>query len=853
MKLIIGTLAALALVIALAVSITLVSYSPVQAFQGTQPPAEPAGLTTSAEPGSLEVSLDWSDTPGATQYRVRWRLPGPGQELNEGLTTASSDAVITVADYGEWLVRVDACNDAGCGPAATWTVTLMPEHAQNLTVSATPGELDVTANWDQAKGATSYQVGWRLMDGDIDANNQVTTTATSAAFTASGYGQWVVRVKACNDAGCAPDVAEAVVLTPARPGNLAVSATQGELDVTASWDEAKGATSYQVSWRQPSSAFEADDRVTTTDTSAAFTLSEYGEWIARVEGCNDDGCGPGANKQFAVEAASEPTPAPTPEPTTTPEPDPPAEPSGLRVSTTEGSLGVTASWSDTPGATQYLVRWRVAGPGNRLNEGITTTSSEAVITVSDYGRWVVRVEGCSDAGCGQGASRQFAVEAGPEPTPAPTPEPTATPTPEPTATPEPGTPAKPLGLRASAEPGSLDMSADWNDVAGADRYRVRWLYAAPNTTLSWQMDTRTSDAIARIPHAGNWTVKVEACNGNDCGEASLQVFQVTPSENVPAKPGGLKASTKRGSLDVSLDWDDVDGATRYAVWWQIPLGIQVHGEKQVRSSDAAITVGGYGKWMVRVAACNESGCGEAAAQEVQAEPAPQVKPPPAPAALGATAGDQKIELAWADPSDTAISKYQYRVSDDDGATWDPDWTDVPDSGADTNSFTVTGLTNDTAYTVELRAVRGQNTAGASGSVAATTPPPAPAALGATAGDQKIELAWADPSDTAISKYQYRVSDDDGATWDPDWTDIPDSGADTTSFTVTGLTNDTAYTVELRAVRGQNTAGASGSVAATTPPPAPAALGATAGDQQIELAWTDPSDYGHQQVPVPGER
>ena len=99
-------------------------------------------------------------------------------------------------------------------------------------------------------------------------------------------------------------------------------------------------------------------------------------------------------------------------------------------------------------------------------------------------------------------------------------------------------------------------------------------------------------------------------------------------------------------------------------------------------------------------------------------PAPTPEPLTAPADLTATGRDAAIELNWTDPSDAAITRYQARVSVDGSANWDPDWTDVADSGAATTSHTLTGLINDTGYTVELRALRG-DTAGPAASVTAT--------------------------------------------------------------------------------------------------------------------------------------
>ncbi|MCY4415902.1 MAG: fibronectin type III domain-containing protein, partial [Chloroflexi bacterium] len=79
----------------------------------TEVPARPTGLRVATEPSSLDVSADWDDVAGADDYLVRWR-PKDGQ-LNDGVRVTSSSAAVTVADYGRWVMRVRACNDAGCG------------------------------------------------------------------------------------------------------------------------------------------------------------------------------------------------------------------------------------------------------------------------------------------------------------------------------------------------------------------------------------------------------------------------------------------------------------------------------------------------------------------------------------------------------------------------------------------------------------------------------------------------------------------------------------------------------------------------------------------------------------------
>ena len=98
------------------------------------------------------------------------------------------------------------------------------------------------------------------------------------------------------------------------------------------------------------------------------------------------------------------------------------------------------------------------------------------------------------------------------------------------------------------------------------------------------------------------------------------------------------------------------------------------------------------------------------------------------------------------------------------------------------------------------------------------PPAAPTGLAATAGDQSVTLSWNNPGDDSITKYEYNVNHNATGTgnftgWSP-WTDIPNSGKDTTSHQFTGLTNGREYRYHLRAV---NNTGPSVGAPADGPP------------------------------------
>jgi len=133
--------------------------------------------------------------------------------------------------------------------------------------------------------------------------------------------------------------------------------------------------------------------------------------------------------------------------------------------------------------------------------------------------------------------------------------------------------------------------------------------------------------------------------------------------------------------------------------------------------------------------------------------------------------------------------------------------------------TFTSLTNGASYTFKVRAVNsvgaGTEASATATPAAAATVPGVPQSFTATPGDTQVVLSWTAPASnggSAITKYQYSY----GATasYAASWNDIPSSGAATTTYTVTSLTNGTGYTFEVRAVNTVGNGATSGTQTAT---------------------------------------
>ena len=255
-------------------------------------------------------------------------------------------------------------------------------------------------------------------------------------------------------------------------------------------------------------------------------------------------------------------------------------------------------------------------------------------------------------------------------------------------------------------------------------------------------------------------------------------------------------------------------------------------------------------------------------------PTPAPQPPSAVTSVSLTRADGTVTANW--KAVNRATKYHITYSADGGGSWH-----APINNHTNWQFTSITFNADNSKTY-IMGVRAGNASGWSGWINSPaagpytppqptptptptpepTPTPAPqptaaapTGLTATAGNGSVALAWNDPADSSITGYEYQVNHNDTATgnlsgWGA-WTAIASSDADTTSHTITGLTNGKEYRYKLRAVNAGGSSkpapqSAPWYVAATpevpTPPPAaPSNLSVTPGNGYMDISWDAVSD------------
>ena len=603
---------------------------------------------------------------------------------------------------------------------------------------------------------------------------------------------------------------------PGAPTSL--TATAGNQQVRLSWS-APGSnggaaiSGYKVEYK--TSAATTWTTVTRTGTTPSHTFSSLTNGTAynfRVSATNSAGTGTPTSPVNA-------TPATTP-----------GVPTSLGA--TAGSTQVTLSWSapsSTGGAaiTNHVIERRTGTTGawSTVTHSAAITGTNYTVTGLTNGTtYNFRVSATNSAGTGAMSNVVSATPAA--------------------AT----APGAPTGLGAT--PGNTQVTLSWSAPSsnGGAAISNHVVERRTGSTGTWSTVTHsaaitgTNYTVTGLTNDTTYNFRVSATNSVSTGAMS-NVVSATPGRLI--LPAVTDQTYTVDTAITALTLPVASGGTgtvTYTLVGAVPPGLTFEPTTRVLSG----TPTKVGVYSVTYTASTATTLGFGWQFNITIKAAA----PGAPTSLTATPGNGQVALSWSAPGSNggaAISNHVVERRTGSTGTW----TTVTHSAAITGTnYTVTGLTNGTAYNFRVKATN-ESGAGAMSNVANATPaataPGAPTGLGATAGNQQVRLSWTAPSSNggaAISNHVVERRTGSTGTWST----VTHSTAITgTNYTVTGLTNGTAYNFRVKATNESGTGAMSNVVSATpaaaTAPGAPTSLGATASNGQVTLSWSAPGSNG----------
>jgi alpha-tubulin suppressor-like RCC1 family protein len=406
------------------------------------------------------------------------------------------------------------------------------------------------------------------------------------------------------------------------------------------------------------------------------------------------------------------------------------------------------------------------------------------------------------------------------------------------------TPDAPTGLSATAGNGQVTIT--FTDASANGSAITNYQYSTDGSS-NWSAVSSTTPTlnspavITGLNNGTSYTYYLRAINANGNGATSLTSVTATP-RTTPAAPTDLSATEGNGQVTITFTAGAANGSAITNYQYSADGSSNwtaVSSTTATITSPAVITGLTYQTYTIYLRAVNGAGNGAASATSVTATP---YLVPDAPTMNSVVLGDQSATINFTAGAENgrAITNYQYTCS----STGTDSWTTL-DPASTTSPIIVSNLTNGATYSVKLKAISsaGSSAASAPQSVTPATAPAAPTITSVTAGNYKatINITANATNGSAISNYKYTCSSTGADNW---ITCSPESAS--TTIVVTGLSNETLYSVKVIAVNGVGDSAAS-SASSVTPsisaPDAPTITSITTGNGTASIDFTSNSDNG----------
>ena len=858
--------------------------------------------TAGDEPGSVALTWDQQTvyTGSLARFATRTRTSASGGAYgtwtyigtvgtDHGLTAYTITGLTPGTQYDVQL----SFRDATSWMAASWlptiedvraAIVLPPENFSVATATAAAGAVLLT--WDAQTESTSadskFQYrsrtspsgawsGWNDIpdgtDADSNAYNESSFNATGLT-TGTAYDfqlrfHWNSTHGESTSVSAGPATASAI---PA-PGNFAAASGTAPGSVDLSWDLVEGAQEYRYRFKLKSaSSYPA------TGTGAWTQVGDSGDSgtdIDDEDGITVTGLTAGSDYDFQVEARVGTTSGPSATDDARAQTQSPPQNASFSQGSDPGEIDVSWDAPSTGTPTGYSYRFKVGSEASYPASG--TGSWEAVPDVNSNGDRTddraftieglrggisyniqIRVEssvGASEPGSGTTGTVVAAWVAAPADFAGAV-----------------GTTPGTINLTWTAIPSS---GLPDNDTLVQYQYRTKLSSAGASTYTSWTNIPAANTASYTVSGLSSYTeydVQLRgAIDDNDDADALADYYSSTATATSVVsgidRPANLSATGGTNPGEVSLSWtaQTTFGATftnaKYEIRYKLTSASWPSGggwgdvSSSTRTTAAHTLTGLMAAQQYNIELRFEAQSGLTSAATAVLGTPTAVATPSSFSAATSTLAAGSIDLSWTAQTATSGSeaKYQYRRKLT-SASWPGSspfgWTDIADSGTDgahnESSVRVSGLNSGAAYNIELR-FHWSDAVGPSSAATATanaSDVPVPGTFMASTGSDpgEINLSW-----TAVLNATYQVRTKLSSAADSTYS-AWSSAITGTTHTVTGLTNASNYTVQVRAVVGGAPSLPATTTAQAQSQPGPQSFAAAGGTNagEIGLSWAAPS-------------
>lgn len=769
----------------------------------TGAPDVPSAVSGTPRDGGIDLTWNAPSSTGQsalTDYAVQYALataPNTWIDFADGTSTATSASVTGLTNGIAYIFRVAAVSSAGTGSysAASTSVSPISVPAAPTSPVVTPGDASLSVAFTGAVSGSpvtnyQYQVGSGAWTSAGRTTSPITITGLTNGLT------YTVKLRAISTIGTgatsnsASGVPQTVPGAPSITSTSSTSATTGSVVFTSGYSGGVGITGYQYK-------LDAGSWIDASGTTSPLTipnLTAGSSYSVALRAVNAAGAG-AASQSSTITMPSAPGAT------------------NFTVASGDGTLTVHITSQATGGSpvTGYEFQTATSGPWTAVS-GLGDTFTIASLTNGSAYPVSVR------------ATNAYGTTALPN---------TVTATPSTT----PGAPAI-VGDTITGNDGTLvaTYTAPVSDGGSA----ITGYEYSTDAGATWRtagsspftISTLSSDGTSALIGGVSYYVEFRAINANGTGAASSAATGNV--RTAPAAPALASVTAGDGTLTATFAPTSNGGSVITSYEYRLGGGAW-NPTGSLGSTFTIPNLTNGTAHTVTVRATNAIGT-SVASNGISGTPA-TVPGQPTITAMSRADRSLTATVSFTTNGGSSITGWEY--STDGGSTW-ATATQTASPLVITNlSSNLSGrLVNSTAYPVAVRALNAQGTGVASATVtsAPSTTPVAPT-VALTPMNQAAQVAYALSGDggSPITAIEYSL---DGTNW-------TNSGSLASPFTISGLTNGTAYSVQVRAdnVIGNGTASAAASVTPRTAPDAPSAVAAASNTASADVTWTAPFSGG----------
>ncbi len=777
------------------------------------PPAAPGSLTATG--GKGQINLVWADSANNEDgFKIERKASAAGTfgqiaTVGANVTSYSNTGLGTNSTYH---YRVRAYNMGGhsaySSEANATTLPNLPKAPGNLTANAISSSQIDLAWADSSNNEDGFKIERRLST-EAAYTEIATVGAEVMSFSNTGLtanSQYFYRVRAFNAGGNSAysNAANATtqIAPPAAPGSLTVTGSKGQINLV--WaDSSNNEAGFKIERK----------------ASAAGTFGQIATVSANVTSYSNTGLGANATYHYRVRAYNAGGhSAYSNEANATTLPPLPKAPGNL-IANAISSSQIDVAWADSSNNEDGFKIERKTGVAGTYAEIATaganvTSFSNTGLTANSQYFYRVRAFNAGGHSAYSNAANATTLL---------------------------NPPAAPDSLTATAASNS-QINLAWMDNADDEagfKIERKTGVAGTYAEIATAGANVTSFSNTGLTANSKYFYRVRAFNAGGHSVYSNAANATTPIPPLVA-PSSLTANAVSKN-QIDLVWAD---SANNEDGFKIERKASAAGTfGQIATVGANVTsysntgLGANSMYHYRVRAYSASGH-SAYSNEANATTLPPL--PKAPDNLIANAiSSSQIDLVWADSSNNEDG---FKIERKTGIAGT--YAEIATVGADTASFSSTGLTANSQYFYRVRAFNASGHSAYSNAANATTllgPPAAPDSLTATAvSNSQINLAWMDNADTEAG---FKIERKTGVAGT--YAEIATVGANVTSFSNSGLAANSKYFYRVRAFNAGGHSAYSNAANATTPIPplvAPSSLTANAvSKNQIDLVWADNSN------------